>query len=78
LEHHAAALAVATETGARDQQGQAHTGLAEACRADGDLSGARQHYQRALTAYGTTAPADAARVRDRVATLDSAVTGRRV
>ena len=49
--HYAAALAVATETGVRDQQARAHAGLATAYEATGELGRAREHQTLAKALY---------------------------
>ena len=66
---HAAALALAVETGDRYQQARAHSGLAHTRHAAGEQGLARQHWQHALTLYTDLGVPDADDVRADLAAL---------
>jgi hypothetical protein len=64
-----AALAVATDIGARDQQARAHTGLGHAHQSLGSPEPARHHYQHALTLYTDLGMSEADQIRVHLATI---------
>jgi len=67
---HAAALMLASETRVPWVQARAHSGLAAACQADGDLVQARHHWQEALTRYAAIGAPEADEIRARLAMAD--------
>ena len=64
LAEHLAALAIATETGDRDEQARAHTGAA---RAHDDPGEAREHWRQALRLYTELDAPEVAWVREQLA-----------
>jgi tetratricopeptide (TPR) repeat protein len=70
LVHHAAALEIATELGARDEQARAHTGLGHAHHALGDAKYALRHYRRALVLYTDLGMPEADEIRTHFADID--------
>jgi tetratricopeptide (TPR) repeat protein len=67
LTEHSAALAIATETGDRDEQARAHTGAARVHQHDGEPELARDHWRQALRLYTELNSPEAERVRGELA-----------
>lgn len=63
VDHHAAALRIATDIGVPDQQARAHTGLGHAHSTLGDLTRGREHYEHALTLHTHLEPPEARDIR---------------
>jgi tetratricopeptide (TPR) repeat protein len=61
VEHHTAALELATAHGVRDARARAHAGLGRAHETLGDLARAREHYREALTVYAELGAPEAER-----------------
>ncbi|HEV3380667.1 MAG TPA: tetratricopeptide repeat protein [Trebonia sp.] len=66
---HTAALRLASEAGLPQQQARAHGGLARVCDADGDVTGASNHWQEALASYDAIGAPEAGEIRARLAMM---------
>ena len=64
---HTAALSLAEKTSHKHEQARAHRGLGAVCHADGDLAGARRHWQQAFTLFTELGTPEADQVRAQLA-----------
>ena len=69
----AAALGLAAQVDDMYQQARAHHILGQAWRADGDLAGARRHWQQALALFTELGTPEAEQVRTQLAAADDAL-----
>jgi len=66
---HSVALDLASRTGDRREEANAHNGLARVCRHTGDVDQAREHWQAALTFYAEYGLPEAAEIEDQIRQL---------